>query len=676
MLTAVIAAGVILKLGLDEPQFNPAFQVGDSVVSDSGSFQVEALDLLAEPGELATKAELRRFYLRQQEWRHILESPSAELVRKEVRQPLQKMHRKLKDLSAVFWIPLIVGLGTLIIGGWIWSLKPQDTAVRLFALSGFATFLSALPSSVYTSREGPLSENLFRVLETLNAWGAALFGIAVLALFLIYPVRLKHWKKVSLFEAAFFVLWTLGFSLQVVPDFANISLIIVSLMALICVAIAVQFFATKRDPAARASLVWLGLSVVLGAGGFVVFNTVPSLIGTTPFNQSYAFLSFLVIYLGLAAGLTRYRLFEVGQWAFRFLFYSAAAAIFIVFDLILISLVGLGQVAALEVSLLLVVFIYLPFRDFLWRKFTRSGKLDASHLLSDALAVAFALNSEERETRWLVFLKKTFDPLQVENFFGNIQKVEIIEDGVSLLIPSVSGMPAVKISYPWAGRGLFNRETENIATQFITLIHEAESGREAYDRGVQEERRRVAQDLHDDVGARLLSGLHSSDENLRTTIQGAMADIRAIISAVAGEKTSLKMFLEDLRFEVQSRTDISKITLNWNEQITEDHAKILLDYRVRKSLTSVLREVLSNVIRHSEANQLKVDVCYVDSKLTILLEDNGKGFDLDTTLNETRGYGLKGMQRRLQDIGTLHIQSFPAGTSVKISLPLSGPQTP
>ncbi|KHD89868.1 MAG: hypothetical protein OM95_02085 [Bdellovibrio sp. ArHS] len=657
-LVVILAA---VKLFLAEPKLRQPLQAGMTLASSGGRVQIEISDLIFEPGEFETRAQLSRFYERQDEIRRVVLAGSLS-------PELGLSARSFEDMTFLFWIPVLVGLGALGISGWIWALKPKDPAIRLFALSGFSTFISAVPSAVYTTREVPMASAMFKMLQALNVWGASLFGIAMLSLFLIYPVKLRNWKQLALGQALFFVLWSLGFSLQIVPDFANVNLLIVILMLLIAVAVGVQFFATKGDPTGRASLLWLGLSVLLGAGGFVVFSTVPSLMGLKPLNQSYAFTFFLIIYLGLAAGLTRYRLFEVGQWAFRFLFYATAAVVLVLIDAALIYLGRLERLPALEVSLLLVVFLYLPLRDFMWRLFSKKDALKPSELLSEVLHIAFASSLEQRQQRWEVLLHRLFDPLEMKKTTKPVDQVSIGQDGLTLEIPSVARTPALILSYPWAGKSLFDKHSKKLAEQLLSLLRQAESNREAYDRGASEERRRMAQDLHDDVGARLLSGLQTSDENVRSTIQGALSEIRAIVSGILGERISLSHLLADIRYETHRRLTAVNIRLEWSLQEDSSEEK-LLDYREQKTLRSAFREIVTNVIRHSEATTFSVEVVKLNGMLNFSLKDDGRGIPESVELSSA-GYGLKNMHRRMSDIqGVFHYQSSSMGTIIYLRLP-------
>lgn len=645
------------------------FEAGDVVESSRGRFEIEERDLRSEPGEIESHAEFNEFFGRQGRWSDVASESSLRLTKKDGTQStVTAQERALGEIPALFWIQVVVGLGALLISGWIWALRSKNLAIAWFALSGLSILVSAVPSAIYTSREMALPQDLFRVLESLNAIGAIGFGIAMLGLFSVYPVRLPHWKIWSIAQALFFSAWLILYHVQLTPGAAGVSLMIVTEMAAICVVIGLQFWATKGRPADRAALTWLGLSVILGAGAFVVFNTLPLVLGLPSLNQGYAFAFFLIIYLGLAAGLTRYRLFEVGQWAFRFLFYALGALILVLLDAALVFGLGVDRLPALGAALLVAGFLYLPLRDGIWRAFSRRGRLEPHELLASALHVAFAPSAAERTSRWEALLQRLFDPLEITSAPAGVREVEILTDGLTLEIPAVAGAPALRLSYPWSGRSLYTPQSREVARQIVTLIAQADSNREAYDRGVTEERRRMAQDLHDDVGARLLTGLTLADERLRPTLQGAIADIRSIVRGMTGEQVVVARLLEDVRHETSRRLEPANIGLVWSLKAGFENRA--LDYRQHKTLGSALREVVSNVIRHSGARELAVEIKEEGELLILSLRDDGRGVSPEAVRGETQGYGLRSLRRRLHDLGgTCELRALEKGSEVVLILP-------
>jgi signal transduction histidine kinase len=396
---------------------------------------------------------------------------------------------------------------------------------------------------------------------------------------------------------------------------------------------------------------------------------VPLVFGLPSLNQGYAFLFFLVIYFGLAAGLTRFRLFEVGDWAFKFLFYALGAAGLVLLDAALIFVAGLDRVPSLEISLLAVGFVYLPFRDAIAAYVRGHGAIEPHEFLNEALQVAFASSAEERSRKWGQLLRKLFDPLEISPLSEHIHEVEIREHGLVLVVPPVADSPPLRLAYGMAGRGLFSARSQEYTTQIIELIRQAETSREAYDRGAIEERRRVAQDLHDDVGARLLSGIYAADEKHRPVLQAALADVRSIVGEFSGDSTSADDVLADMRHEATIRLEGARIALEWPTQFDADGLR--LAFRQQKACRSALREAVSNVIRHSGADRVEIRVGRVGGSIQISVMDNGVGVPESILRGEGGGYGLKSMRRRLADIGgCFEMDSSPRGTVVRFLIPV------
>ncbi len=585
------------------------------------------------------------------------------------------------DLPAAFWVQLLTGVGGFMIGCWVWALRPRDWGTRMFALSGLGMLTFTTAAAIYSTRELALPADLFRLLSGLNVAGANIFGMAMIALFLCYPRRLVP-PAALLVIPAVFVPWTAADLLRLTSGPASSHLETLVEMILIVVAIIAQAWATRRDPRARAALRWLGLSVILGAGAFVATMAAPPLLGgLPPLSQGYAFVFFLLIYAGLALGLRRYRLFELGEWAFRIMFYMGGLLLLLALDALLILGLNLEQAPSLGLSLLAVGFAYLPLRDLLWRRLVARRRLHDHELFQAVIDVAFAGSAEARARRWRALAARLFDPLEITALdpAAAPARPAVREDGVELLLPATADAPPLALRYPWGGRGLFGPVHLNVATQLATLMAHADSGRDAYERGAAEERRRIAQDLHDDVGARLLSGLHHTElSQTRQTLRDAIADVRSIVGGLAGDRLPLSRVLAEMRHETAQRLEAAGIALDWPLG-PADEVQTPLDYRIYKNLRSALREIVSNAIRHAGAQRITVESAMAAGSLELRVADDGRGIagatagDGDGTGSRStrRGAGLGNIEARLASVGgEITFPPVASGTEVRLSLPL------
>lgn len=633
-------------------------------------------DIVEEPDFFETYERITAFFQRQTLlWNVLRQGP----VRLEIvdqhgdRAELQvaPQNRPLSDLPLIYWVQIFVGISTTLIGAWVWSLRLDDWSAGMFALAGFWVLVSAFPAAIYSGRELALHGESFQMLSAINHLGANAFGAAMIALFLFYPRRIVRPKWLLPLPLIVLFWWMADTShVLLLPQISGQVSMIVELL-LIVVAIVVQWRINRHDVRNLAVLRWLGLSVIIGAGAFIAIVTAPMVLGESPtFGQGYFFLFFLLIYIGIALGLRRYRLFELDEWAFRILFYTAGLVVLFIFDAALIYALSLGRELSFGLSLLVVGFVYLPLRDILWRRAVSRPKMREDELFRDVIGVAFTASAQERTTRWRDLLTKLFDPLEMTILSENLSEATLRQDGLELALPPAAGAPALLLRHPWRGNGLFNPTYLQLARHLTSLMQHAEENRDAFERGAAGERRRIAQDLHDDVGARLLSGLHKPDlAQTRETMRESLADMRSIVSGLSGERLPLDQVAGDLRHETAQRFEVAGISLDW--PLTDDFQdKILLDYQVYRNLRSTLREIVSNIIRHADAAHVSIAMFLHGETLHVSVNDNGRGLDSSAPQN---GNGLSNMQSRISSLGGSC--SFPVverGTRIEISLPLPG----
>src|SRR5690606_26431493 len=137
---------------------------------------------------------------------------------------------------------------------------------------------------------------VFKALAAGNFIGASLFGSAMVGLFLLYPKTLLPLRAVlgvmSLLVCAllYHISERYGVVPYLEPDLYLPPFLILLEMSLMIVGVVLQMFATRGDPAARAVLRWLGLSILICSGFFMILFYFPVILGVPlPVSQAHSF---------------------------------------------------------------------------------------------------------------------------------------------------------------------------------------------------------------------------------------------------------------------------------------------------------------------------------------------------------------------------------------------------
>ncbi len=205
----------------------------------------------------------------------------------------------------------------------------------------------------------------------------------------------------------------------------------------------------------------------------------------------------------------------------------------------------------------------------------------------------------------------------------------------------------------------------------------------------EKERRRIARDLHDEIGAtlstlklqigqfkrqmkeepRAVAFCEKSQQILTETIQQVRQishDLLPPLLVRFGLSAALKGLLDriDADGELQTSFQIAgkELRLPTNQEL---------------ALYRVVQELLQNTFKHAEAHQIKIQLTFLDEKLQLLYADDGKGFELLTLRQQGGGLGLDNIESRLLAInGTLQYHTTPGeGIRVEINLPLRSTAT-
>lgn len=203
------------------------------------------------------------------------------------------------------------------------------------------------------------------------------------------------------------------------------------------------------------------------------------------------------------------------------------------------------------------------------------------------------------------------------------------------------------------------RELEDSYRQLHVLDHA---------RAVAGERERIYRDLHDDVGAKLLSLVYRADGAANADLaRSALQDLRDVVSRTQHEQLELEAALADWHSECDQRLSAAHIQLDWR-QVDELPERLLTQQQVM-NLGRILREAITNAIHHAMPRRVVVNIDYVLSQLIIEVRDDGIG----RGQGEWRpGRGLRNMELRAGELGgTIRWHEVePQGCSVQCRIPL------
>jgi signal transduction histidine kinase len=648
-----------------------------AIAAEGGpAIALEPTDAIDEPDYFDEYADMDRFFGRQSALLGVLRSPRVALELRLEDGTRTSMivapaaRRPLSALSGVFWFQISAGIVGLLVSLWVLVLRPRDAAVRMFALAGAMILGFSAPAAVYSTRELAIDGTLFRVLSGLNHLDANLFGVGLVGIFLMFPRQLVRPRALWVLPGII-VPWVILDVARVAPNQtwgSRVSIMLEMLLAI--VSAIVQWWGAKGDARARASLRWFGVCVLTGASAFVF-----SVVGTVlfgvfpPIPQGYSFGFFLMMHVGLALGLRRTRLFELNELAYAVLFWVVGALALIGVDAALLFLLETSQLLSSALALFVVGVAYLPVRSWLWSKAIQRRTVDEDMLFRSVLDVVFAVDPDEGARRYLALFEQLFSPLEIE-LAEDVRAVTLKDDGLRMELPPVASLPALRLAFPWRGRGLFGERHAKLTTMVQKLAEHAEQARDAFDRGVREERGRVARDLHDNVGAVLTTALYLRDvDDVQESVRSAMLEMRSMVNQLNGWRPRLTDLVGDLRREALQRLVAAKATAEWP---LADFGAVTVHPAVARSYTSMMREALSNVVRHAGARTVTVQIARVGDRLVTTCTDDGCGFDVEAP---PEGNGLRNLRRRAAEVGgSIQWTRGASGVSVRIELPLDVPR--
>jgi signal transduction histidine kinase len=334
---------------------------------------------------------------------------------------------------------------------------------------------------------------------------------------------------------------------------------------------------------------------------------------------------------------------------------AAVSTIATSLDLLFVAVFSLGQFASVTLALFLSLGIYAGARQWILNQLLGSNVLTTERMFEKLYRMAREVETHpERASDMLMqLLRELFDPMEAVVVEKATRSARVAGDGSTLVVPVPQlpgvgdGLPgSVVLRFAHRGRRLFTSEDARLAERILEQLRRAIAFDKAVEQGRSEERLRLAQDLHDDIGARLLTLMYKAqspemEEYVRHTLQ----DLKTLTRGLAAPNHPLSHAAAEWKADLTQRLTAAHIELGWNLTFDRDISLTVVQW---SALTRVMRELVSNAIAHAKARRVDIEFHLLQDRLELTITDNGLGRDPQAWAH---GLGLGGVRKRVKQLG-------------------------
>jgi signal transduction histidine kinase len=219
---------------------------------------------------------------------------------------------------------------------------------------------------------------------------------------------------------------------------------------------------------------------------------------------------------------------------------------------------------------------------------------------------------------------------------------------------------------------LLEEANKHIALQKVILEKQAE---------LENERKRIAADMHDDLGSGLTKIAYLSRTALQSDAENNLMKIRKTASELVENMSELiwvmkeeNNTLEDLATYIKSYAVeyLENNNIDFGIEIPENCEAIPVDGKARRHIFLSVKECLHNIVKHAHAKHVSMTIT-VDEKLKIRIHDDGVGIDTNLVVGTVGGNGLKNMKARVESMSGEFSIDNSDGTAIHFMIPIRIP---
>lgn len=333
---------------------------------------------------------------------------------------------------------------------------------------------------------------------------------------------------------------------------------------------------------------------------------------------------------------------------------AATTTVAISLDVLFAGALTLEPFASLTLSLFLSLAMYVVARRWILNQPLGSSVLTTERMFEQLYRIAREVEARPERTATLLaqLLGELFEPLEIDVIDRRTRKSRVTGDGSGMVVPVpllggdevASG--SVMIRFAQSGRHLFTSEDARLTDRIVEQLRRAVHFDKAVEQGRREERLRLAQDLHDDIGARLLTLMYKAQSpEMEDYVRHTLQDLKTLTRGLAASNHRLSHAAAEWKTDLTHRLTAAHVELKWSFVFDDD---ILLTVVHWSALTRILRELVSNAIAHSQARQLEIDFRLEGDRIDLVVSDDGVGRNPRAW---SHGLGLGGVRKRVKQLG-------------------------
>jgi len=572
----------------------------------------------------------------------VIDDGSEILIKPEAKHPIE-------SIPLIYFAYILTGICCSGLGFLVVFNRPELFVSKLILIAAIGMSVYYF-SIVLQYRELALPSDWLQIVSAASMAGANVGEWGSFVIFMVFPRRILS-NHVTIAMLLLVLLATLNSTIQWIELPFHAYMLQFMIMGISCFSfLACQWYLSNQRPVERAIVKICVLMLIFPSLFVTLLWWIPILLGKDAWiTHEIARFIFVPIVVGWVFAVFRFRLYEVEKWWLIHAIWLVITAAILLPYAVMSRYIGFESLPALFIALIISsLFVFSVWKYFLYR-FIPELQYSESHAFTRLIQTLKTVpNDQDFQQVWRNALEDRFIPVVIDKVRHEGKNVFIHNEGQELYVPDIVKNSGYKLTGKNQGNSLFSpKDKESIAALHAlvdVILHVAQVKKNA----VLTERERIMQDLHDSLGAKLLTVLlrskgYASENDARDALQ-MLRDIVHLSSA--SELLNLENLLAECRMETGERLEITGVRLVWEVKIHGNWSHIEPEKALL--LRSLLRETVSNALKHARPDYLSIKIEQTAHNLKFSITNNGCTND---PRNWKKGFGLTHLQERIEGAG-------------------------